>query len=96
MAEAATTKGGFMWMEHEKIDPAGADSYIAKLPTAAQAEVTAVYKDRAPEQAGRDVLRFAMWFPGLLFVAFGLIALWFKARGGYKPIELQAGKVSGH
>ena len=42
----------------------------------------------APRQTGRDALRFAVWFPGLFFAAFGLIALWFRLRGGYRPIEL--------
>ena len=40
------------------------------------------------EAAGRDVLRYAVRFPALLVIAFGAIFLWFRARGGYKPIEL--------
>ena len=39
-------------------------------------------------QAGRDVLVFAARFPAILVVAFGIIALYFRSRGGYKPIEL--------
>jgi len=26
-----------------------------------------------------------------LFLAFGAIALWFRAKGGYKPVELVQG-----
>ena len=95
LAEAATAPGQFMWMEHEKIDPELAAAYVASLPEAERAEVQAVYhKDppgRAQEQAGRDVLRYATRFPLLLLVAFGAIALWFRMRGGYKPIELDTG-----
>ena len=43
----------------------------------------------AQDKAGRDALRFAVTFPGILFIAFGLIALWFRSRGGYRPVELK-------
>jgi hypothetical protein len=43
----------------------------------------------AQGQAGRDVLLYAARFPALLLIAFGLIVLWFRSRGGYKPVELQ-------
>lgn len=87
LADAATAPGGFMWMEHEKIDPAGASTYIAGLPEAEQAAVQETY-DESDVQAGRSVLRFAAGFPALLFVVFGIIAVWFRSRGGYRPIEL--------
>lgn len=41
------------------------------------------------EQAGRDVLMYAVRFPAFLVVAFGLIWLWFRARGGYRPVTLE-------
>ena len=40
------------------------------------------------DKAGRDVLQFAARFPALLVIAFGLIFLYFRSRGGYKPVEL--------
>ena len=40
------------------------------------------------KQSGRDVLKFAAWFPSILVVAFIIIALYFKKIGGYKPVEL--------
>ena len=43
----------------------------------------------ADEKAGRDVLAYAVRFPTILFIVFGIIALWFRSRGGYKPIELE-------
>ena len=45
------------------------------------------YETEAGE-AGRYVLKFAARFPAILVFAFGLIFLYFRSRGGYKPIEL--------
>lgn len=92
---AASGEGSFMWMKHEKIEPEKATTYLAALPEAERAAATAVYHEGSPQgtaqrQAGRDVLRYAVRFPALLFVVFGLIALYFRARGGYKPIELDS------
>lgn len=39
-------------------------------------------------KSGRDVLKFAAWFPAILVLAFGCIAAYFFAKGGYKPVEL--------
>ena len=39
-------------------------------------------------QAGRDVLRFATVFPGILFIVFGGLVFYFNSIGGYKPINL--------
>jgi len=44
------------------------------------------------KQSGRDVLKFAAIFPTILVIAFGLIALYFRSIGGYKPVELEEGK----
>ena len=82
-----------MWMEHQKIDPQKAGAFLATLPESEQATVAAVYHEGSPQgtaqrKAGRDVLRYAVRFPALLFVIFGLIALYFRSRGGYKPVEL--------
>jgi hypothetical protein len=84
-----------MWMKHERIEPEQANAYIAALPEAERAAVTAVYQDASPQgqaqrRAGRDVLLYAVRFPAVLFVVFGLIALYFRARGGYRPIELDS------
>ncbi|MDX1680931.1 MAG: MFS transporter [Akkermansiaceae bacterium] len=40
-------------------------------------------------KSGRDVLKFAAWFPFILVIAFGCIAFYFISRGGYKPVELK-------
>jgi hypothetical protein len=93
LAAAASGSGGFMGMSHERILPEKAKDYIRGLDGAAQAEAIAVYSKEAPEgraqlDAGRDVLRFAARFPAFLFFIFGLIALWFRMNGGYRPVAL--------
>lgn len=97
LAEAASGEGHFMWMSHERIDPKKAEAFVASLPEDERAAVTGVYQQAGPagqaqgvaqRQAGRDVLRYAVRFPALLFVVFGLIALYFRSRGGYRPVEL--------
>ena len=92
LAEAASVPGGFMWMSHEKIDPAKADAFLESLGDE-RASVEAIYSNAEPpgaaqRDAGRYVLRYAVRFPLILAVAFGAIALYFRMRGGYKPIEL--------
>lgn len=94
LAEAAGTDTNILWMSYDVIDPAKAEAFIASLPADEQSAVTAVYqrnpKGMAQVNAGRDGLMFAARFPMVLFVAFGAIALWFRMRGGYRPIELSA------
>ena len=95
LAKEATEPKDILWMSYEAINPAKAAAYVASLPEADRAAVTAVYqedpKGTAQVKAGRDGLMFAARFPIVLFLAFGAIALWFRSRGGYKPVELQAG-----
>ncbi len=98
LVAAASAEGGFMWMKHEKVDPTKAEAFVATLPETERAAVTAVYQDASPQgtaqrRAGRDVLKYAVRFPALLFVVFGAIALYFRMRGGYRPIELGSGSA---
>ena len=63
------------------------------LPQAGQAGIHAyqhavITHGNIQVAAGRDVLKFAAWFPGILVVAFAMIALYFRSIGGYKPVEL--------
>ncbi len=39
---------------------------------------------------GRKVLKVAAALPAVMAIAFLLIILWFKSRGGYKPVELDS------
>ena len=93
LAEAATVPGHFMWMSHEKIDPQLAGQWLESQPPTERAEAEQVYSRGttpgvAQRRAGRDVLAYATRFPLLLMVVFGAIALWFRMRGGYRPVEL--------
>jgi hypothetical protein len=74
-------------MEHEKIDPEKANAYFAALPVADQGPAQEAY-DTSKGSAGRDVLKYAVRFPLILLVVFGIIALYFRSKGGYKPVEL--------
>lgn len=94
LAEAAAVPGGFMWMRHDKIDPVRAEQFIESLPEG-RSNVEAVYHGADPQgaaqvAAGRDVLRYAIRFPLILVFAFGAVALYFRMKGGYKPIRLSA------
>ena len=96
LAENATGTGEFMWWTHDVIEPDAARAWIATLPAEEASSVEAVYRKESPQgeanvRAGRDVLVYAARFPAILFVVFGIIALWFRTRGGYKPIELDTG-----
>jgi MFS family permease len=93
LAQAASVPGHFMWMSHAKIDPQLAQGWLESQPPAERAQAEQVYSRGATpgvaqRRAGRDVLAYATRFPLLLMVVFGAIALWFRLRGGYKPVEL--------
>ena len=42
------------------------------------------------QETGRSTLRVAAILPALMAIAFALITLHFRSRGGYKPVELGA------
>ena len=64
-------------------------SWMDGLSPEEDARVRKSYGTEAGE-AGRAVLKFAARFPAILVIAFGLIFLYFRSRGGYKPVELRA------
>ena len=89
MAVASSETKTFLGMSHELIVPEKKDAYITSLTDeAAKASATEAYAT-ADKQAGRDILKYAARFPAILIIAFGLIALYFRSRGGYKPVELE-------
>lgn len=94
VAEAATKDDGFLWMQHQAIDPGKKDAFIGSLPVADQASANETFTE-IDNGAGRGVLKFAARFPVTLIILFGAIALYFKAQGGYKPIELSAADSGG-
>lgn len=62
-------------------------AWMDSLSAEEEAAVRETYAEE-DESAGRAVLRYATRFPAFLVLAFGLIFLWFRSRGGYKPLEL--------
>ena len=89
MAEASSAEKSFLWMKHDAIMPEKMNAYVAGLEGEAASQAEAAFA-QADDQAGRDVLKFAAWFPITLILAFGAITLWFRARGGYRPVVLEA------
>jgi len=88
LVEAAEAEKSFFGLDHMAIEPEQKNAYLAGLTDPAERErLETLYAD-ADEQAGRDVLAYAVRFPLILLIAFGAIALWFRMRGGYKPIAL--------
>ena len=50
----------------------------------------AIPYESGSETTGASHIRLSIKFylTAILFVVFGLIALWFRKRGGYKPVQL--------
>ncbi len=88
LAAAASETRSFLGMTHEAIIPEEKDAYLESLTDPALRERYAEAYAQADEQGGRDVLKYSVRFPAILFLVFGLIALYFRMQGGYKPIEL--------
>lgn len=89
LTASASADKSFLGMSHEAIMPKQKDEFLAAITDESEKErITEVYAD-ASEQAGRDVLAYAVRFPLILLIVFGAIALWFRSKGGYKPVELE-------
>lgn len=92
IAQEAGTQKSFLWMKHHTVLPEKKDEVVKKLPEAEQKKVNETYA-AIDKRAGRDVLKFAAMFPIILVICFGAVALYFRARGGYKPVELDDSPV---
>ena len=89
LAKASEADKKFLGMRHKAILPAKKKAFLEAMTDAGEKDrLNAVYMV-ADERAGRDVLSYAVRFPAILFLAFGIITLYFRSRGGYKPIELE-------
>ena len=66
-------------------------AYMDGLSPEEDQELRALYTTE-DTRAGRKVLVYAARFPAILVVAFGAIFLYFRRRGGYKPVELLEGE----
>ena len=80
--EASKTDGSFFGVTYESIDREKA------LAIATEQGKVKEYEG-AIDAASRQSLRTtAFSFPLVMLIAFGLIAFWFKSRGGYQPVVL--------
>ena len=71
----------------------GSWAYMDGLSESEDASLRTTYAEE-DERAGRAVLVYATRFPLILVVVFGAIFLYFRSKGGYKPIELTEGEVA--
>ena len=83
LAQEAEFKKDFLWTSADAINPEKRKAYLEMNPEDADAYAKI---DRA---AGRDVLVYSVRFPAILILGFGLVTLYFRSKGGYKPVELQ-------
>jgi len=72
-----------------------ADETFVAAEAATDAEKAAIETARTElkgkiDKSARRTIRVAAALPLTMAIAFGLIILWFKMHGGYKPIELQS------
>lgn len=82
--EASKTEASFFGVAYASIDR-------GKAKAAAETENLGSEYSEAINTASRQSLRTtALSFPLLMLVAFALIGLYFRSKGGYKPITLQA------
>jgi MFS family permease len=80
--QASKTEGSFFGVPYESIDKAKA-SELTSASGQEDAYASAI------NEANRQSLRTtALTFPVIMLVCFGLIALWYRSRGGYKPVVL--------
>ncbi|MEM9418315.1 MAG: MFS transporter [Planctomycetota bacterium] len=86
--EASKTEQSFFGATYDSIDRTAASE-------AAEAAGLADEYNEAINNASRQSLRTtAISFPLVMGICFALIALWFRARGGYKPILLEDAAAS--
>ena len=88
VAEVAEDDKSFLGVSYTAIIPEKFNKWMEEQPPDVQADTKATYAT-IQGQAGRDVLAFAVWFPSILFVVFGMIWLYFRSQGGYKQIHLE-------
>ncbi len=86
-AVASEDDKDFLGFSYTAILPQRFNDWMDEQPP--EVRVDAMEKYTAIQnQAGRGVLAFSVVFPAITFIVFGLIYLYFRSRGGYRPIHL--------
>lgn len=86
--DMSKSEENFFGYKYESVDMAKVEEGLNF--TNVKAEQTSEQKEFTGEleQNQRKVLKVAAYFPAILGVSFFLILLWFKSKGGYKPVVL--------
>ncbi|MEO1858258.1 MAG: MFS transporter [Rubritalea sp.] len=84
--EAQSSSENFFGWNYNKVDMAGVEKDL-DYPADSSDKVEFTKKI---ENNQRKVLKVAAYFPAILGVAFLLIALFYKSKGGYKPVVLES------
>jgi MFS family permease len=87
---AVQDKSIYEILDYQAVDDAKIASTIATLPEAKQADATKVVKS-VKEHSNQRALADMVIFPAIMLVAYILFFFYFKARGGYKPVDLAGG-----
>jgi MFS family permease len=89
--ETQKSEQNFFGWSFDKVDMAAVETEL-NLPadSAEKKEFTVKVENNQ-----RKVLKFAAFFPAILGVSYLLIALWYRSRGGYKPVVLNHDEPEG-
>ena len=82
VVEQASQDESFLIMNYKSLDPERTNEIIATDKKAGNT------LKNIKDESGRGVLKYAAIFPGILVIAFGCISLYFRKKGGYKPVEI--------
>jgi MFS family permease len=91
LERAAAEEKRFLGFTHQAIIPKKKEAFLETVSSNEKERIVTAFT-AADKAAGRDVLAYAARFPVVLFVAFGLIVVYFRSKGGYKPILLNDGE----
>jgi len=76
-------------LSYDAIDDAKIGGLVASLPEAQKAEVLAKVGS-VKEQSSRKALGYMAIFPVIMLLSYLILIGYFKTRGGYKPVNLDA------
>jgi MFS family permease len=74
----------FPFITYDSVEPARVDG----LPQEAQASAASIIREKSQDALSRVVI-----FPLTMAIAYGLLLLFFRSRGGYRPVQIMQEKV---
>jgi len=83
--EATKKDANLFGVKYEAIDAAKADEL------AVVADLTKEVTDAKTKSGRQSLMTVALAFPMVMGIAFLLIGMWFKSRGGYKAVDIVSG-----